>query len=128
MATKKIKITIGRLGDFFKNGERLASDIDRGVKKMQVPEITFEDLDTYKKILTVRRLELLRLIYLKKPKNISEAAALAERDFKNVYDDIKILESVDLVKLKKTEHGLTPKTVYNKIDINIKIPLEAACN
>ncbi len=125
MATKKIKVTIGELSGFLKNGKRLASELDNGMKKAQVPELTFEDLATYKKILTVRRLELLRAIYLKKPKNIREAAALTKRDFKNVYNDIKILESIDLVKLKKTEYGLTPITVYNNIDISIKIPLEA---
>ncbi len=124
MATKKIKIVISSTEEFFRSAKKFASELDNGIVKKQQPSISFENFETYNRILTPKRLELLKAINLGKPKNIKELAVFINRDFKNVYQDLKMLENVGLIKLKKSKLGLAPVVIYDEIDINIKIPLE----
>lgn len=124
MAIKKIKITIKSLKESFKEFKKFAHDFDRGITKQYTPEISFESFETYKKILTEKRLELLSIIRSKKPKNIRDLADITQRDFKNVYNDVKALEIAGLLRLKKSNFGHIPIVLYDELDIDIKIPLE----
>lgn len=124
MATKKIKITIRSLEDSFKEAKKFASEIDKGIFKKHTPVISFSNFKIYKKMLTEKRLELLRTIKSKKPETIKQLSIIINRDFKNVYDDVKMIETIGLLKLKKTNLGLMPVVLYDEIDIDIKIPLE----
>jgi len=124
MAIKKIKITIKSLEDSFKESRKVAREIDRGIFKKHTPIINFTDFKTYKKMLTEKRLELLSTIRFKKPETIKQLSIITQRDFKNVYDDVKMIETIGLLKLKKTNLGLMPVVLYDEIDIDIKIPLE----
>lgn len=128
MTIKKIKIIIGELGDSFREDKKFFSELDKGIIKKHTPTINFENFEIYKKILTPRRLELLKFIKSKKPKTIKALSVEIKRDFKNVYDDVKLLESVGLVELKKSELGLVPVTIYDEIEMNIRIPLEVVSN
>ena len=125
MAKKKLLIRIRRSEETFKDSRKFASDLDKGIFKKHTPELGFASYENYKKMLTEKRLELLGTIKTKKPKSIKELATISNRDFKNVYDDIKLLETLGLVKLKKDPPGLIPIVLYDEIDIDIKIPLNA---
>nr|MBI4156283.1 hypothetical protein [Candidatus Woesearchaeota archaeon] len=128
MAIKKIKITVSSLKESFEEDRKFFADIDNGIFKKYTPEINFESFKTYKKFLTPKRLELLKVIKLRKPKNIKELSEITKRDFKNIYEDVKILETLDLLKLKKSDSGLKPIVNYDEINMNIKIPLQAKFN
>ncbi len=121
--TKKIKITIKPLEESFKETQKFFSDLDRGITKQQIPTINFEDFNTYKKFLTQKRLDLLNIIKTTKPKNIKHLSVITNRNFKNIHEDIKILESLEIIQLKKTKLGIMPVVLYDEIDLNIKIPL-----
>ena len=125
MAKKKIIIRIRSLEETFKDSRKFASDLDKGIFKKHTPTIGFASYEVYKKMLTEKRLELLGAIKTKKPRSIKELATISKRDFKNVYDDVKMLENLGLIKLKKDTQGLIPIALYDEIDINIKIPLNA---
>lgn len=125
MAIKKVKITIMSLEDSFKESKKVATEIDKGIFKKRTPIINFTEFETYKKMLTQKRLEMLETIKSKKPKNIKELANISKRDFKNVYEDIKILKELGMIKLKKTPDGLMPTAIYDEIDIKIKMPMSA---
>lgn len=76
----------------------------RAGKKAPVQKgVYFTSLEAVRNLLTEKRLELLHLIRQHNPKSISEVAKLARRDFKNVYTDLKILQSYGLVELRKTK-------------------------
>ncbi|MEK6951839.1 MAG: hypothetical protein AABX29_02385 [Nanoarchaeota archaeon] len=128
MAIKKIKITMGKLEKSFREDKKFFSNLDKGIIKKHTPTINFENFDIYKKILTPKRLELLKFIKSKKPKTIKALSIEINRDFKNVYDDVKLLESVGLIELKKSDLGLVPVTIYDEIEMNIRIPLEVVSN
>lgn len=122
MRIKKIKITVMNLEDSFKESKKIATEIDKGIFKRHTPIINFTDFETYKKMLTPKRLEILKTTKSKTPKNIRELANITKRDFKNVYEDVRILKDLGMIKLKKTVDGLMPIAIYDEIEI--RIPLE----
>src|SRR3989344_2999064 len=123
MVIKKIKISIKSLEDSFREARKVASEIDRGIFKRRMPEINFESFEIYKKTFTPKRIELLQIIKSRNPKTIKELSLMAQRDFKNVYSDLKLLKMYDLVKLKKTTQGLMPRIAYDEIILDMRIPL-----
>lgn len=64
--------------------------------KEPINRICFQNLKTLLLTLTPRRLELLRAMNDTGNISIRALAALLKRDYKNVYQDIKVLENIDL--------------------------------
>ncbi len=62
-----------------------------------VDRLYFPDLGTLLRTLTVRRIELLKVLHREGPFSIRGLAALTKRDYKNVYQDVKALEATGLV-------------------------------
>lgn len=63
--------------------------------------ISFPDFESLGRVITGARLELLQAIRIHKPKSIQELAKVVERDFKNVYQDVKLLAEYGLIELKE---------------------------
>lgn len=63
--------------------------------------LSFPSFETLGKVVTGVRLELLSAIRTSKPKSIQELARLVKRDFKNVYQDVKLLAEYGLIELKE---------------------------
>ncbi|MBI4403928.1 MAG: hypothetical protein HY537_07200 [Deltaproteobacteria bacterium] len=90
--------------------ESTKTALDRAVSVIKKPTrkyanmliISFPDFDTLGKVITGARLELLTAIRVHKPKSIQELAKLVERDFKNVYQDVKLLAEYGLITLKES--------------------------
>lgn len=61
--------------------------------------ISFPDFATLGKVLTGSRLEILAAIRKERPASIQQLAKIVERDFKNVYADVKFLEEFGLIDL-----------------------------
>ena len=57
----------------------------------------FQDLETLLKILTPRRLELLKVLHDAGPESVRALAKRLQRDYKNVYLDVQALERVGLI-------------------------------
>jgi predicted transcriptional regulator len=124
MKAKKIKIGIksvkDALEDFVKTGEA----IERGEQVKPEKGVFFESIEGFRKALTPKRLELLHLIKVKHPESLQELARFAHRDMKSIVTDINILESLDLVDLKRTNIGRkqsTPTVDYDRIDLQIAV-------
>jgi predicted transcriptional regulator len=62
--------------------------------------ISFPDFETLGRVITGARVQLLTTIRAKKPKSIQELARFVKRDFKNVYQDVKLLCEFGLIELK----------------------------
>lgn len=79
---------------------RAFSVLKKSSKKYAGMEIiSFPDFETLGRVITGARLELLNMIRLQKPKSIQELARFASRDFKNVYQDVKLLAQFGLIEL-----------------------------
>jgi predicted transcriptional regulator len=81
----------------------LARSIDQGKKPKPIKGEFFESLDAVRTILTEKRLELWRTIRDEKPASISQLAHRVKRAFRGVYRDVKLLETLGLISLRKTK-------------------------
>lgn len=121
MRTKRIRIK-SRV-DF--NAELLAAarKIDRGETIRDQKGEYFESLDAVRNILTARRLELWHMIRDKKPASISSLATLVDRDFKSVYQDVRLLVAVGIVDLCETRgkggKRLVPRSLADTLILEV---------
>ena len=87
--------------------------MDRAFREMQKPTkkyagvtiVTFPNYESLGKVITPARLQLLAVIRAQKPKSLQELARFVDRDFKNVYQDVQILEQYGLVETKTRSRG-----------------------
>lgn len=66
-------------------------------------------------------MEILKTVTRHEVKSIYELAKLVNRDFKNVYSDVKLLSEVGLLELKETHgsrKGLQPIAKFSGIDFD----------
>ena len=88
-------------------------------------EYDFEGISALRKLLSNQRARLLHTIKTKKPGSIYALAKLLGRDFKSVFNDIKLLERFGFIEMISEKTGkrerLRPVLVVSSIHINIKI-------
>ena len=121
MRTKRIRVK-SRV-DF--NTELLAAarKIDRGETIKEQKGEYYESLDAVRNVLTPRRLELWHIIRDRKPASISNLAILADRDFKSVYQDVRLLVAVGIVDLRETRgkggKRLVPRSLADTLTLEV---------
>ncbi len=107
--------------DFFGELERDWTAIDKGEKAAEpIHRVYFESAEVLSKVITRQRHNLLKTLHANGPLSVRALAALLERDYKNVYEDVKILE----------ESGLIERDSRNRINapyakLTIELPLTA---
>jgi len=124
MKIKKVKIGVRSVEEGLDDFATAARAIEKGKKPKKETGVFFESIVGFSKALTPKRLELLHMIKSKKPKSLQELARFAKRDMKSIVTDIKILEELELVDMKRKEDGrkeTTPTVDYDKIDLEIAI-------
>lgn len=87
--------------------------------------LSFGDIETMRKVLTPKRVELLKVIKHKKPGSVYALAKLARRDAKSVNTDVKVLESLGMLRAKKNRTRrratITPQVTFDRIHLEIMI-------
>lgn len=124
MRVKRVKIGIKSLDDVLDDAKEAMKKLELGEKVKPEKGLYFESIEGFRKALTPRRLELLRLIREKQPGSIQELSRLAKRNIKSVVTDIDILEDLGLVGMKRKKEGRresTPTVNYNKINLEIAV-------
>lgn len=124
MKVKRVKIGIKSLKEVLQDFVKTGEAIERGEKVKKEAGIYFESAEAFRKALTTKRLELIRLIKKRHPQSLQELARLAERDIKNVSQDLKLLENLGLVSTKKEKEGrkeVSPSVNYDAIELMIAV-------
>jgi len=123
MKIKKVKIGTKSVKDVLMDVKETVQRIDRGERLSPVKgqEIYFADFEVFRKALTPKRLELLHIIKTQKPASINELARMAERDVKNVADDVKYLEQIGLIETKEMGRKTAPCISYDRIALEIAV-------
>lgn len=119
MKLKKAKIVIRSLSDIKKEWKTALKGQTKSVQKND--EIIFANLETASKVMSRARIEILQSIIKFKPQSIYELAKILEKDFKNVYTDVKFLCDVGLIELQETEdarNGLRPVARFSGIELD----------
>ena len=65
-----------------------------------IERLYFQSLETLLSVLTTRRLELLKVLHESGPSSVRALAKKLRRDYKNVHQDIALLEKVGLIQRK----------------------------
>ncbi len=84
----------------------------------------FTSLEAARKVLTPKRLQLLRAIRQSRPNSVYQLARLIGRDFKNVHADVQALAAYGLVSLKKARAGrrpTVPRVPFSAIEFRIAV-------
>jgi predicted transcriptional regulator len=94
--TNKVKVHVGSMADM---GKRFTSAWNKAAagKKVDETHITFRDLQTMLDTLSLRRLQLLKHVRQHGAENVKQLAISLNRDNKNVYHDVAVLESAGLL-------------------------------
>jgi predicted transcriptional regulator len=111
------------IGDFTKTFEAVQNG--RRVLKGSREEVGFTSIEAARNFLTRERLALLHTIRSRHPGSLYELAKMVDRDFKNVQEDIRILERHRLVRISKEPHGKrkvkVPQVPFEEIALRIAI-------
>ena len=79
--------------------------------------INFSDYESFYKVFTPQRVEILTFLAKEKVKSINELSKILNRDSKNVRNDIGILEATGLIRLKKHLNRKIPELVANEMTV-----------
>ena len=124
MRVKRVRIGIKSLKEMLQDFVRMGKAIERGEKVKKHVGVYFEDTEAFRKALTSKRLELLRLIKKHHPKTMHSLSKLAGRDMKNVAQDVELLRNLGLVSTKKEKKGrkeVSPSVDYDAIELMIAV-------
>jgi len=125
MKVRNIKITIKSDAEFFKEVKNVWKKLEQGEKVKKHEGISFESLETMRKVLTEERLRILKIIKKYHPGSIYELAKILKRDTKNVSDDVHYLAELALIEIEKGKSNgrekTTPVVNYDKILLEIPV-------
>lgn len=116
---KKIKIRdiniVEKSGAFTSFFKKMAGDSD---------EYDYEGISALRRLLSNEKARVLHIIKSKHPDSIYSLARIIGRDFKSVFDDVKLLERFGFIELVSERTGkrerLKPVISASQITINIK--------
>jgi predicted transcriptional regulator len=110
-------------GDFAKTFDAVRTG--RRVPQKSRDEVGFTSIEAARNFLTRERLALMRTIRTRHPGSLYELAKMVKRDFKNVQEDIGILERHGLVRISKEPRGKrkvkVPRVLFEEIALKIAI-------
>ena len=88
-------------------------------------EVGFTSIEAARNFMTRERLALMHTIRTRHPGSLYELAKMANRDFKNVQEDIRILERHGLVRIAREPRGKrrvkVPQVLFEEIALRIAI-------
>lgn len=117
-----LKVTVGEADRLERETIRRirAAERDEPVDDAE-PVLNFENYGTLTKFLRETNLELLETIRREEPDSIRAAAALVDRDYREVHRNLTDLESLGLVRFDGDGPGTakTPLVEYDDIEITI---------
>jgi len=124
MKIKNVRLEIKSEDEFIDEAKNVMKSLSKGSKVEPKSVISFGSIDVMRKFITDERLRALKTIRKYKPSSIYELAKILKRDTKNVSEDVKYLEQLGFIELKKSTTGrskTTPLVNYDKILLEIPV-------
>lgn len=124
MKVKNIKITIKSRQQVLHEFAEAFSKARKGGPIEKRNELSFNNMETLRSILTEKRIELLKIIKQTQPNSIYELAHFVNRDLKSVNTDIKVLSNLGLISLEEVHDKrkkMKPIVEFDKLCVEIAI-------
>ncbi len=120
--TKAVDVRVGdtleTLGQRFVDAWHRAERGDLAPDNAQIT-VGFESFETMVRVLSPKRLELLRHVHKHPAKNIRALAQALGRDYRRVHEDVEALEAAGL--LDRDREGV--RTEYDAFDVRMRVAL-----
>ncbi len=110
------KVVVEEFNEFWEEIKDLATS---GKGKMDY--VSVGSIEELNRILTPQRKKLLDVIKEEKPSSLRRLAELVGRDYKNVYEDVILLERSGFLRLERKGRKLVPVVDYDVIDVQVKV-------
>jgi predicted transcriptional regulator len=95
------------------------AQFDKGIFPEQpIERVYFHDVKTFLKYMTPKRFELLNNLHYNGATSIRALAKLLNRHYKNVFDDVKLLEQIGLVEKDETGFYSVP---WDEVSASFKL-------
>ena len=123
-----LRITIASGEDAFDEALDAANAAEAGEQTDAV--VSFERVDAIRRLLTERRLELLRSLMTAPPESITDLAERLDRSYSVVHDDVEMLAEYGIVKFRRAGQSKQPFVPYETIefDITLRAPVRGGDN
>ncbi|KAB0671149.1 helix-turn-helix domain-containing protein [Oryzomonas sagensis] len=116
---RDLKIGIKDMKESAEETRNILRQFDQGIFPEQpIERIYFNDFKTLLRYITPKRLVLLETLHKAGAMSINALAKLLNRSYKNVYDDIKVLELVGLVERDEQKRIFVP---WNEIATTLRL-------
>lgn len=114
-----LRITISSGEDAFDDALEAAGAAEDGEQTDAV--VSFETAAGIRKLLTDRRLELLRSLMGAPAESITELATRLDRSYSVVHDDVEMLADYGIVKFRRKGQSKQPFVPYDTIEFDVTI-------
>ena len=96
--------------------------VDTGQKNIQPKNLIISNnLEAIYRCITPSRWEIFIVLSEKKPNNLTELAQLLNKDYANVWKDVRALERLEIIKLKKEGKEIKPIALYDRIVFDLPV-------
>lgn len=118
-----LRITIASAEDAFDDAIAAAGDAEEGEQGDAV--VSFENAEGIRKLLTDRRLELLRSLMGAPAQSISALADRLDRSYSVVHDDVEVLAEYGIIQFRQEGASKQPFVPYETIefDVTVRAPI-----
>ncbi len=125
MKTKELIVGIKSLEKGLEEFSTTLKALEKGKRlKPQGERLNFVSLEAARQFLTPKRIHLLQIVHRQEPRSIYELAKLADRDVKNVQDDVELLARVGLIELARertARERIVPRVGYDNLEVRFQI-------
>ncbi len=121
MKVKRVKIGVHPPGTIFDEVDEVLQQLESGTPvRSQGEWLSFANVREMGKVLTPRRLELLKAIRDHRPDSIRALVIAAGRNVKNVADDLSLLVSLGLVEMESgASRKKAPRVGYETLTVEV---------
>jgi predicted transcriptional regulator len=121
MRIKRIFVGIKRLDSAIDEAGLAFEEISKGKSIKKRRAIYFSNLKEMRRVLTERRLELLKAIKDERPSSVYQLARSLNRDLKNVLQDVSYLQELGIIAVTKTGDKKVPRFDYDRISFEVAV-------
>jgi predicted transcriptional regulator len=122
MKVRKLRMDIRGFDETLQEAARTMKAVSAGKKvRPRGHRLSFTSPEALRRFLTPKRIELIHLIRKRQPNSINELAALAQRDFKRVYEDVMSLTDAGLIDLTRDKGRKTAPRVADEVHLEIVV-------
>lgn len=116
-----LRITIATRKEAFDRARAAAEAAEQGEGTPATATISFASVDKLRRLLTDRRVEIVRSLIDEPADSISALADRLDRSYSVVHDDVEVLAEYGIVRYRERGQSRAPFVPYETIEIDVTI-------